>query len=313
MTKTQKKEYYNVIKQALERRYPIIVKDPQSLGLSEDTIDSKIAEAISLLKGENLPEDSDTLKELADKIVANAVNDTTVLNEAKAYTDNAVANLQTTIDVPTQEEVDTIFEVGNNVDPILSAGPTFYFPLMENLDPIGETTVTISSNGTFIVDDTEGKVSKLTENPGIVVDVQSSFSAYTLTAKLKLQSKGGTNIVLGAMSEEDNSLQIRLFGDSLNFGVPNDDITIDSTLLDTWATVHLVFNNIDKGNNLGDGLLYINGALHTTFTNCWVDGNPIDIYEIEVAYVDETGSEVRVKNLALFDRVLTEAEIQTQV
>jgi hypothetical protein len=128
MTKQQKIEYYAVIKQALERKYPIIIKDPQALGLSEDTVDNKIAEAISLLKGENLPLDSDTLKELADKIVANAVNDTTVLNEAKAYTDtgltntlneakaytdNAVANLQTTIDVPTQEEVDTIFEVDN--------------------------------------------------------------------------------------------------------------------------------------------------------------------------------------------------------
>jgi predicted unusual protein kinase regulating ubiquinone biosynthesis (AarF/ABC1/UbiB family) len=110
MTKAQKKKYYNVIKQALERAYPIIIKDPQSLGISEDTVDSKIAEAISLLKGDSLPQDSDTLKELADKIVANAVNDTTVLNEAKAYTDDAVSNLQTTIELPTQAEIDEIFE-----------------------------------------------------------------------------------------------------------------------------------------------------------------------------------------------------------
>ena len=58
MTKVGKIEFYGVIKKALVRKYGI------------DKIDDKIAEAISLLKGEGLPEDSDTLKELADKIVA---------------------------------------------------------------------------------------------------------------------------------------------------------------------------------------------------------------------------------------------------
>ena len=40
-------------------------------------VDSKIAEAISLLKGGNLPENQDTLKELADLIVANSIQEPT--------------------------------------------------------------------------------------------------------------------------------------------------------------------------------------------------------------------------------------------
>jgi len=58
MKKEAKIEFYEVIKKALVRKYGI------------DKIDDKIAEAISIIKGEGLPKDSDTLKELADKIVA---------------------------------------------------------------------------------------------------------------------------------------------------------------------------------------------------------------------------------------------------
>jgi hypothetical protein len=314
MTRQQKIDYYNVIKQALERRYPIIISDPQSLGISEDDVDQKIAEAISLLKGEGLPEDSDTLKELADKIVANAVNDTIVLNQAKAYTDDKVANLQTTIDVPSQEEVDIIFEVNNDTtDPILEANPTFYYPLTENLDPIGATSTSITSNGAFIVDETEGKVSEVTSDPGVNITVNADFGAYTLTGKLKLTAKGGTNEILKVAAEDGSSLGLYLLDTDLSFGTSVTTVDINDALLDDWVTVHFVYNNIDTGNNSGSGFLYVNGVLHTTVEVYVDEAISPHIDNVYVSAIDEPGSALRFKNIALFDRVLTDEEIRSMV
>ena len=88
MTKQQKIEMYTVFRQGLVRDFPNLIADLTEAGLSETEVDAKIAAAISALKG-GADADHDTLKELADAIVANAL-DTTIPTQADIETEIGV-------------------------------------------------------------------------------------------------------------------------------------------------------------------------------------------------------------------------------
>jgi hypothetical protein len=327
ITKEQLLEFAHQLDQAMAKRWKFgKIRTLASGAVDLSAVDQRIAEAISLLKGEDLPQDSDTLKELADKIVANAVNDTVVLNQAKAYTDDktaevldtakaytdaSIANFQTTLEVPTQAEVDFIFGI-SRANPILDANPMFYYPLETNLDPVGNTSATITSSGVFVTDSQEGPVTEVTNAPGIDVTVESSVNAYTVTCRVKLVTNGGIADILKAAADDGDSLKLTLFNGNLEFGNETGSDSVSVSILDNWVTIHLVYTDIDKGGNEGDGLLYVDGTLHTTFSGCWVDENQSLIHSVRAAYISEEGSTIRIKNLALFDRALTPEEIQAQ-
>jgi len=118
MTKEQKIEYYNVIKQGFQRAFK----------LDDMATKADLANAVAALKGGDLPENADTLKELADLILqSNGSVDTDTVNQLiedyiannnisdKAYVDASSATAIETIRDGVDTEYDTLKKIAGYI------------------------------------------------------------------------------------------------------------------------------------------------------------------------------------------------------